>query len=291
MTQSITPVEVRARAIASLVTGAFIWGVIWYPYRALDALGVGGVSASLATYAIALLVGSIVLRRHLSRIRVSWLLISIALAAGACNLGYVVATIHGVVMRVLLLFYLAPLWTVLLAALILHERLSLNGALIVAVSFPGAMTMLWHPELGAPWPGHPAEWIGLAAGFLFALSNVLIRRAEGISIEVKSLAVCAGVIAVSAAVLIAGLEPLPGMIGGEALLMLVVLGVVLLAINLVVQYGLMNTPANRAIVILLSELVFAAVSSWYFAGELMGLREWIGGALIIVASILAVSRE
>ena len=291
MTQSITPVEVRARAIASLVTGAFIWGVIWYPYRALDALGVGGVSASLATYAIALLVGSIVLRRHLSRIRVSWLLIAIALAAGACNLGYVVATIHGVVMRVLLLFYLAPLWTVLLAALILHERLSLNGALIVAVSLAGAMTMLWHPELGAPWPGHPAEWIGLAAGFLFALSNVLIRRAEGISIEVKSLAVCAGVIAVSAAVLIAGLEPLPGMFGGEALLMLVVLGVVLLAINLVVQYGLMNTPANRAIVILLSELVFAAVSSWYFAGELMGLREWIGGALIIVASILAVSRE
>ena len=196
-----------------------------------------------------------------------------------------------VVMRVLLLFYLAPLWTVLLAALILHERLSLNGALIVAVSLAGAMTMLWHPELGAPWPGHPAEWIGLAAGFLFALSNVLIRRAEGISIEVKSLAVCAGVIAVSAAVLIAGLEPLPGMIGGEALLMLVVLGVVLLAINLVVQYGLMNTPANRAIVILLSELVFAAVSSWYFAGELMGLREWIGGALIIVASILAVSRQ
>jgi drug/metabolite transporter (DMT)-like permease len=44
------------------------------------------------------------------------MLLLIALVAGGCNLGYVLATVHGEVMRVLLLFYLAPLWTVLLAA-------------------------------------------------------------------------------------------------------------------------------------------------------------------------------
>ena len=64
-------------------------------------------------------------------------------------------------------------------------------------------------------------------------------------------------------------------------------GVVLLVINVVVQYGLMHTAANRAIVILLSELVFAAASSWWLAGESMGWREWVGGGMIVAASLLA----
>ncbi len=49
-------------------------------------------------------------------------------------------------------------------------------------------------------------------------------------------------------------------------------------INLVVQYGLTQTPANHAIVIFLFELVVAALSSWLLAGEAMGLKEWLGGA-------------
>jgi drug/metabolite transporter (DMT)-like permease len=277
----------RTRAVLALLTGAFVWGVIWYPYRALDAVGIGGVSASLITYALALALGLAVFRRQLAGARPSWLLLAIALAAGACNLGYVLGTIHGTVMRVLLLFYLAPLWTVLLARLILAERLTVSGAMIVAISLTGALTMLWHPELGAPWPAQLAEWIGLAAGFLFALSNVLIRRAEHIAIEVKSLAVCAGVVVIAAALLAAGVEAVPADFAAESLVLLAALGVVLLVINLVVQFGLMHVAANRAIVILLSELVFAAASSWLLAGETMGLREWLGGTLIVAASLLA----
>lgn len=290
MSDDSTPRQAPSTAVFALLTGAFVWGVIWYPYRVLDAAGIGGVAASLLSYAVALAIGLVLLRGRLGGARVSWLLVAIALSAGACNLGYVLATIHGVVMRVLLLFYLAPLWTVLLARLLLDERLNVQGALIIGVSLAGAAAMLWHPELGAPWPAHVAEWIGLGAGFLFALSNVLIRRAEHITIEVKSLSVCVGVIVIAAAILAAGLEPLPRAIDGEGLLLIAVLGVVLLVINLVVQHGLMRTPATRAIVILLSELVFAAASSWLLADETMGLREWIGGGLIVAASLLAARR-
>lgn len=290
MSDDSTTRQAPSTAVFALLTGAFVWGVIWYPYRLLDAAGIGGVAASLASYAVALAIGLVLLRNRLGGARASWLLLAIALAAGACNLGYVLATIHGEVMRVLLLFYLAPLWTVLLARLLLDERLDGQGAAIIAVSLAGAATMLWRPELGAPWPAQLAEWIGLAAGFLFALSNVLIRRAEHITIEIKSLAVCAGVIVIAAAILAAGLEPLPRAIDGEGLLLIAVLGVVLLLINLIVQHGLMHTPATRAIVILLSELVFAAASSWLLAGETMGLREWIGGSLIVAASLLAARR-
>ena len=56
-------------------------------------------------------------------------------------------------------------------------------------------------------------------------------------------------------------------------------------INLVVQFGLVHTPANQAIVIMLSEVGFAAVSAWLLAGETIGVQEWAGGAMIIAASL------
>jgi drug/metabolite transporter (DMT)-like permease len=279
------------RPVAALITGAAIWGVIWYPYRALMAMGIGGIAASVLTYIVALLLGLLVLRRHLRAMRWSPMLAAIALTAGGCNIGYVVATLHGEVMRVLLLFYLAPLWTVLLAFLLLGERLTRVGGAVVVLSLAGAMIMLWHPQLGAPWPRAGAEWAGMAAGLLFALSNVLIRKAKDLTIEIKSLAVFVGAIVIGGGLLAAGVEAAPVMPGGEGWLILGIVGLVLLLVNLVVQFGLMGIPANRAIVILLSELVFAALFSWLLAGETMGLREWIGGGLIAAASVLSARME
>jgi hypothetical protein len=39
-------------AVAALLGGALIWGLIWYPYRLLRDGGVDGVVASTATYAL-----------------------------------------------------------------------------------------------------------------------------------------------------------------------------------------------------------------------------------------------
>jgi drug/metabolite transporter (DMT)-like permease len=49
----------------------------------------------------------------------------------------------------------------------------------------------------------------------------------------------------------------------------------------------MNTYANQAIVILLLELVVGAISSYFLAGETIGLKEWIGGAMIVSASLFS----
>lgn len=68
-------------------------------------------------------------------------------------------------------------------------------------------------------------------------------------------------------------------------LLLAVIGIVLVLVNYIVQYGLARVPSNRAIVIMLTELGFAAVASWLLAGESFGLRECIGGAMILGASV------
>jgi drug/metabolite transporter (DMT)-like permease len=291
MTQSTDYRTGRLAAIGSLLAGATVWGIIWYPYRKLEAAGLSGTMATVLTYAVALCLAIPIFRRQLRNARVDGWLVAIALSAAGCNLGYVVAMLHGEVMRVLLLFYLAPLWTVLLARLLLDERLTITGAGIIALSLAGAAVMLWRPELGAPWPRVAAEWIGLLAGLLFALSNVLIRRASHYSIELKSAAVFAGVVVVGlATAAVEGTTSL-GSLDAGAWAMVGVLGLVLLIVNLVVQYGLTRVVANRAVVIFLFELVVAAVASWWLAGETMGLREWLGGGLIVAASMFSARIE
>ncbi|MCL4681229.1 MAG: DMT family transporter [Rhodocyclaceae bacterium] len=269
-----------------MLAGATVWGLIWHPYRVLEEMAVPPILAATLTYLVALLLGFPLLRRRLAGARPGGMLLLIALVAGGCNLGYVLATVHGEVMRVLLLFYLAPLWTVLLARLLLQEKVSLPGTAVIALSLAGAVVMLWQPSLGLPLPANGAEWIGLAAGFLFALANVLIRKAHDLSIELKSMAVFAGVALV-------GLFALPYEPARQAVppapawLLVGVVGLVLLATNLFVQYGLTHTPANRAIVIFLFELVVAALSSWLLAGEAMTPQEWLGGAMIVAASLFS----
>ena len=39
----------KGTAVVSLLTGALVWGVIWYPYRELRDAGVGGIFATTLT--------------------------------------------------------------------------------------------------------------------------------------------------------------------------------------------------------------------------------------------------
>ena len=277
-----------------LLSGAVAWGLIWYPYRLLEEAGVRGDVASFYTYCVALALGLTLYARRLPSL---WaqaratgavpVLAGIALATGWANLGYVLAVVDGEVMRVLLLFYLAPLWTVLFAHLLLGERASGAGYGVIALSLGGAALMLW--EGGWPFPRVAAEWIGLSAGVSFALGNVLARRAQDFPLEAKALGVWVGVAGLALLVLLA--EPgrfrsVSGLDPGQWLLLLGV-GVVLFGVTLTVLYGLAHTPANRAVVIFLFELVVAAASSYFWADEALSGREWLGAALIVAASLFS----
>ncbi|MDQ5946407.1 MAG: hypothetical protein QG619_1830, partial [Pseudomonadota bacterium] len=278
-----TGIRQRRVAVAALLTGALVWGLIWYPYRILRDAGIDGIPATTLTYAVAFILAMIVWRprlKGLGQLANPWLMLFLALAAGGCNIGYVMATLTGEVMRVLLLFYLAPLWTVFLSRVLLGERLNRFGAFVVLLSLAGAATMLWRPETGWPLPRDTADWTGLGAGFCFALFNVLSRRARDVPLEQRILVSFAGVVVLG--LLFAGTQlPATTAAPASAWLLLLLTGGLLLAVNLAVQFGLANTPANQAIVIMLSEVGFAAISSWLLAGEMLGLQEWAGGAMII----------
>ena len=281
--------------LAGVFSGALVWGLIWYPFRVLQDAGVSGALATLLTYLLALLCGAFMLPRVWRELRQHhrsgtsrWVLF-LALSVGWTNLGYVLAVLHGEVMRVLLLFYLAPLWTILFSYWLLGERLNRYGYFIVALSLGGAFVMLWEPHRGLPLPANFAEWIGLSSGMAFALSNVVSRRAAHLSVEAKSCSVWFGTALLTAPLLLwqGGLPGQLQAIDAQTWLILALLGVVLCAVSFTVQYALACLPANRAIVLFLFELVVAAASAYVLAGEAMQLRDWIGASLIVSASLLS----
>ncbi len=272
----------------ALLVGAAMWGVLWSPYRFLARAGLDGIWSTVLTYGLTLAMGvAIFPRAAASLAHAPALALVMAAAIGWSNLAYVLAVLDGEVMRVLLLFYLAPLWTVPIARIVLGERLDATGGFVMALAFAGAMVMLWKPAIGFPWPQAKAEWLGLAAGFLFALGNVLVRRIDTLDDAAKSIAIWAGVTVAALAHL-----PMSAVGAGTALAaaganagVVVAISIALVSMGLALQYGLARMPANRAIVILLFELVVAAIAAYLLAGEVMGPRDWLGGSLIVAASL------
>ncbi|WP_223293838.1 DMT family transporter [Sideroxydans lithotrophicus] len=284
------PAKQNMLPVIGVLSGALVWGLIWYPYRMLQDAGLSGAMATLISYLWAMVCGAFMLPRvWRERGDFGWWGVLLVLSAGWANLGYVLGMLHGEVMRVLLLFYLAPVWTILFSFWMLGERLNRYGYLILALSLCGALVMLWKPDLGLPFPQNISEWLGLSAGMGFALSNVTSRRATHLSVEAKSFSLWLGTAGLTLPFLMwqGGAAGQLLAISMQSWVVLAIIGGVICATSFAVQYGVTHLTANRAVVLFLFELVFASVSSYFLANEAMDVRDIIGAVLIVSASLLS----
>lgn len=271
--------------ILSLLFAASMWGIIWYPMRWFEQAGMSVVWVTLVMYftaAMASVPFFIKNRYHWKQIPGD--LIWLALAAGMTNLAFLVALNEGQVMRVMLLFYLSPLWSVILARWWLGETLSAAAMIMFVLAMGGTVLMLWRPEVGFPWPHGVADWLALFASLCFAVNNVLSRKLATVPMVLKTTVILWGVVTVSTVVLLLQQSPLPVVsmtIWGGAVL---IGGGIIIAMTVAVLYGLARLPVYRAAVIMLFELIVAAISSALLTTEMMTFQEWFGGALIFAAA-------
>jgi drug/metabolite transporter (DMT)-like permease len=222
----------------------------------------------------------------------------------------------GDVVRVVLLFYLMPVWSAIFARLILKERLSGEGLARLVLALAGAVVVLGWDAMqsnvgeGVSATAHAAQagrqlladLLSIAGGLFFGLANVYLRKFESATAYERTLTMYLG----------SGVVPL-GVLSLMALINLVVfqnsmqfpslssplqaapqawLVVPLLALglglaNYSLQYGGSRLPTQVTSLIMLSEIVFAAVSAAWFAGKVLTTAEWIGGGMIVLAAIWA----
>lgn len=280
-----------ALAAAALLLNAFVYGVSWWPFRLLQVQGLHPLWATALIYVLAL-IGLSVLRpqawRGLVKHPSLWWLV---LASGLTNVGFNWAVTVGDVVRVVLLFYLMPAWVVLLAWPLLGEKPTAASLLRLALALTGVVIVLKTPESAWPVPQSMADWLAVMGGFSFALTNILLRKLNQAPEVSRMLAMFAGgtLMSLSAALLGMGLgvvtqPPQAGSWMGLAVLV----SVAFLAGNVALQYGASRLSASTTSLILLSEVVFASVSSVILGAGELSIRTVFGGSLVLLASLLAV---
>ena len=287
---------IRARALPSLalVLNAMVWGISWWPLRELEGEGLHPLWSSALTY----LLGACAMLCFMPKVwgefvqhKPLWLL---ALAAGTTMVGFNWGVSIGEVIRVVLLFYLMPIWTVLLARVVLKEKITGRAVMRVGLAFAGAVLLLSPVgELSFPLPSNLAEWLGLMGGAAFALNNIMLRHQQQRTAQARLFAMFVGgvvaptLVAVVLAVVLGQGNTfvqwpvLPGVYG---LLVLFGFAVLLLLANYGLQYGASRLPANLTSVVMLSEVVFATVSAILLANEVLTLQVGMGGAMILMAA-------
>jgi drug/metabolite transporter (DMT)-like permease len=274
--------------VFSLLLTATLWGLVWYPLRLLEGQGLGGLWVTLTSYGAALALGLVWLWQYRSDWKYNPLVLGMmTLAVGWCNVSFVLAVLDGTVVRVLLLFYLSPLWALLLGWLLLREHPGTSGLLVFALALAGATAMLWDAEMGMPWPRDRADWLAVSSGFAFSFSNVMVRKSHRVAMQTKAGASWLGVVLVAGTWILMVQEPFPlaEARSWASAVMLGWCGFVVMTVTVI--YGVSHMPVHRSAVILLFELVVGAVSSLLLTDERVLLQEWLGGALIITAAYLA----
>jgi drug/metabolite transporter (DMT)-like permease len=220
-----------------------------------------------------------------------WVLIA---AAGTTNAAFNWAVSIGDVVRVVLLFYLMPLWAVLLARVLLQEAVTPRALLRVALGLSGAVIVLW-PEQGAgAWTAafSLSDALAVVGGFSFALNNIMVRREQQRSEAARAAAMFIGGALVAGvvgwALAYTGSVPAPRWeAAGQWWPWALGLSAAFLVANLSLQYGASRLPAQRTAVIMLTEVLFASVSAVALGAGSLGPALLLGGACILASAWLA----
>ena len=288
-------------AVLALTFNALVFGLSWWPLRQLDILDLHPLWATAGVFLLATLVLTLVqpvgwlsFKQYPS---LGWLM----LASGLTNVGFNWAVTTGDVVRVVLLFYLMPTWSLLLAWWLLGERPTRGALARLSLALVGVVLVLKPPDSPWPLPQDLPDLLALLSGFTFALTNIWLLRLQHTPASGRMLAmfgggavmaVCCAVLATLSGVITPTLTlPVPS---AELLARVLAwapwalgLSAAFLLSNFALQYGAARLSAHTTAMVMMSEVVFASVSSVALGASVLTWRIALGGGMIVAAALLA----
>jgi drug/metabolite transporter (DMT)-like permease len=208
-----------------------------------------------------------------------WLALGIAL--------YTEGIVRGQIARVILLFYLTPVWGTLLAWIFLQQPITGRRLATIVLGLAG-MLVIFGIDLGAPSSHATADWMGLAAGFAWAVAMVAFNRGasrplfERVFVHFVFLAPVFFLVtlipgdASSASVAFRlDVHSLPWLLAFSLLWMLPVI--------VLTVFGASYVDPGRFAILLMFEIVVGLASAALLTDEPFGARELAGAALVMGA--------
>ena len=275
--------------VMGLLFNALVWGLSWWPLREMQALGLHPLWSSGLIFGLALVVLSFWKPAAWPQLLNTPALWTLMIAAGLTNVGFNWAVATGDVVRVVLLFYVMPAWSIPIAWWVLGERPTRGALWRLGLALVGVALVLKTPDTPWPWPESASDYLALMGGASFAWTNALLRRHHDTPSGARMIAMFAGGTALSLGLAVVwvglGHTTLPTDLSWWPYAL--GLGLTFLASNLALQYGAARLSAHTTALVMLSEVVFAALSSVALGVSELSARTLIGGGLIVLAAALS----
>jgi drug/metabolite transporter (DMT)-like permease len=275
-----------------LIGSSMLWGLSWIPLKYLAQSSVEGMTLILISYLTLFIMMLPFTSRNFQSLRGHALpMVGICVIGGLSNLCFTYALIHGEVVRVMVLFYLLPVWGVLGGRFILKEATDLWRWCGVGLAVIGAFILLGGNNILS----QPPQWIDLIAllsGLFLAANNIIFRSVEQVPLNLKLHALYIGCFAIAGLMLLLGLEPLGSGISWHGIFGCVAYALFwLFWATIGSQWAVTQMPAGRSSIIIITELVIAVISATLIGGEHITLNVFIGGVLIVSASAIEIFRS
>ncbi|QFS81606.1 EamA-like transporter family protein [Roseivivax sp. THAF40] len=280
-------------ATAIVIATGTIWGFYWLPVRQLADLGIGGAWGTAAITLCATLCLLPVAFRQRARLLASdpVALASVALGGAAFAL-YSIGFNYGRVAIIILLFFLSPVWSTLIARYVFGWRTPRLRLVAIALGLAGLGTMLG-AEGEWPLPRTTGEWMALASGIGWSLATTGLRMRPAVGAGEAAFLFAAGA---TLTALVMALV-LPGAEEGAtslarwpmALGIAVVTGALWWAASMVgLIWASKQLDPARTGILLMAEVLIGSVSAALLAGEHLSPLEITGGALVLASGVLEV---
>ena len=281
--------SLQARASLACAYSGIAWGLFWIPLRGMDSAGVTDAWATVLFYAIPLLLFCPWIIRNWRRIaRCGWSLHFIGIATGTSLVFYSNAMLYTEVVRGLVLYYTTPIWSLLLARIVLGETITTPRVFAIVFGLAG-MLVMFGVDQGFPWPKNIGDWMALSGAMGWAVAAVLLRKDDGS----RSMEICAvyffyGVIA---AVLLA-LSPMAGEIEApdwsviiDVLPWTIPIAIIVIPGAYAAFWGAPHLNPGVVGLLMMTELSVGGITAAIWANEPLGVRELSGIALITLAGL------
>ena len=278
----------RKAKYACLYAGA-VWGLFWIPLRELEDAGFQGLWITVVYFLIpALCLIPVTIWRWKYVKRGGFQLQLTAIISGGALLLYSTSIVYTDVVRAILLFYLTPVWGIILGRIFLGDKISTPRIIAMILAIIGMLTIF---GLGAkfPLPQNLGDWLGLCSGFMWAIAMVLINKNKNHS----TIELTVGffqwslILSLFAAVLLSP-NNLPSFdkIVPVIPLMLTFMVLLILPGTYASLWGPKYLNPGVVGLLFMTEIVVGAISVAILAGEPFGIREITGVLFIAGASVL-----
>lgn len=274
--------------LAILYAGA-VWGLFWIPLRRLEGEGIDPLWVTSIYFMVpAAIIFPVLMFRWRSIASGGLSLQLTVLVSGAALSLYSASIVFTDVIRAIMLFYLMPIWSTLLARVFLGEAITPIRILAMILAALGMLT-LFGLGVGLPIPRNVGDWMGLGAGVFWAIAMVRIRLNDQLNaIDLTTGFFFWGLALTLAISLLFAHDHVPSWDQVKPALPLLVVFVAILVIpgTFASLWGPKFISPGISGLLFMTEIVVGAISAALLAGEPFGQRELVGVALIASASLI-----